>query len=217
MSKPFSGENGNGLHFNHSLRARTTKEDDNSRFVFYNATMPDNMSDVFRWWLGGLLKHGLALTALCCPTVNCYRRLHQPWAPTLLNWGIDNRMTSFRVKNHSPGGSFIENRLGAGSGNPYIIMAATVAAGIDGIKNQIDCCSFRNDQPQPPLPHTLQEALSALLTDRVIVEGLGEEFIQWIKLLREQIDFQKLKESNIGDVNDTIGFQNERDLYMRYM
>lgn len=217
MSKPFSGENGSGLHFNHSLRARATKGDDNTRFVFYDAAKPDNMSDVFRWWLGGLLKHGMALTALCSPTVNCYRRLHQPWAPSLLNWGIDNRMTSFRVKNHSPGGSFIENRLGAGSANPYIVMAATVAAGIDGIKNQIDCASYHISKPQPPLPHTLAEALSALYADKIIVESLGEEFITWIKLLRDQIDFQKLKDSDIADTGDAAGFENERNLYMRYM
>ena len=50
---------------------------------------------------GGILKHIGAVTALCSPTVNCYRRLHAPWVPDLANWGIDDRESSFRIKNYS--------------------------------------------------------------------------------------------------------------------
>ncbi len=51
---------------------------------------------------GGLTKHIGAVTALSCPTVNCYRRLHTPWAPDVANWGLNDRMATFRVKSYSP-------------------------------------------------------------------------------------------------------------------
>ena len=73
------------------------------------------------------MKHAGALTALCSPTVNCYRRLRKPRDKG--NWGLDDRLASFRVKNYSKEETYVENRIPGGSCNPYVVLAANVAAG----------------------------------------------------------------------------------------
>ena len=94
MTKPFfSAGCANAGHYNHSLW------DDDGTNAFYDARDPDLMSSIFQHWLAGILKHSTALTALCSPTTNCYRRLHQPWVPHQANWGVDNRLTAHRIKN----------------------------------------------------------------------------------------------------------------------
>jgi len=86
-----------GLHFNHSLWSTKTHEN-----AMYDASQPDRLSDVCRWWVAGILKHASALMALCCPTVNCYRRLGGCFAPTLVDWSIDDRNATIRLKNYGP-------------------------------------------------------------------------------------------------------------------
>ena len=86
-----------GLHYNHSLWS--TKSGDNA---MYDQSQPGRLSDVCRWWVAGILKHSSALMALCCPTVNCYRRLGGCFAPTLVDWSIDDRNSTIRVKNYGP-------------------------------------------------------------------------------------------------------------------
>ena len=120
------------MHFNLSLL------DSSGRNVFSDPEAPYKLSEVCRKWLAGILKHSSALTALCCPTVNCYRRLHIAIAPDKADWGIDARLACCRVKNYSPESTYIEFRLPSGSANPYLVMAATVAAGMDGLNNEYD-------------------------------------------------------------------------------
>jgi len=86
-----------GLHFNHSLWS--TKTDDNA---MYDPSQSDSLSDITRWWVAGLVKHASALMALCCPTVNCYRRLGGCFAPSFADWSIDDRNATIRVKNYGP-------------------------------------------------------------------------------------------------------------------
>jgi len=86
-----------GLHFNHSLWS--TKSSANA---MYDPSQADSLSDVTRWWVAGLLKHASALMALCCPTVNCYRRLGGCFAPTFADWAIDDRNATIRLKNYGP-------------------------------------------------------------------------------------------------------------------
>ena len=68
-------EGGNGFHFNHSLWKHTSDKEGVDHFAnaFWEESKPDKISDIGRFWLGGLLKHLPALTAICCPTINCYR------------------------------------------------------------------------------------------------------------------------------------------------
>ena len=83
MSKPIIGETGNGMHYNHSLWS--TDKSDN---LCYD-TAANALSDLTRHWVSGLIQHSVPLTAIYCPTVNCYRRLHRDWGPGKANWGIE--------------------------------------------------------------------------------------------------------------------------------
>ena len=129
MSKPFMiDDTGSGSHFNHSIWTHGGEN------AFWNPEAEDNLSEFARHWVAGLLAHAPAMTALCNPTVNCYRRLHIHFTPHLVNWGIDNRTTLVRVKNHSQDSTFAEGRLPSSAANPYIVIAAYIAAGMDGVK-----------------------------------------------------------------------------------
>ena len=88
MSMPTSEFMGTGLHLNHSL---WIQDGDVQRSAMLDPTEPDKVSRTARQWLAGLLAHAPALTALCCPTLNCYRRLFHLGAPGLITWGLDDR------------------------------------------------------------------------------------------------------------------------------
>ena len=189
MAKPFPGESGNGTHFNFSLWDKRSGNN-----VFFGKDKEDGLSDVARWWIGGLVKHSSALCALFNPTVNCYRRLHEPWAPDYNDWNIDDRMAAYRIKNYSPTATYFENRMPSALSNPYIVLAATVAAGLDGINNRIEPPAKGREGSQR-LPDTLGEALDALQQDTDLREGLGLEFVDWFMGSKREIDLKVLKAS----------------------
>ena len=170
------GETGNATHFNSSLLSKAT-----GKGVFWDPQGEDNLCDEARHWIAGILKHMPALTALCAPTSGCFRRYHTPWNPHVANWDIDNRACTLRVKNWTPSLCYVENRLPSGMANPYLVLAGTVAAGIDGLVNKLTC------PPQAQLeaalvPANLQDALDALKRDTTFVKALGEEFVaEYIK------------------------------------
>ena len=89
MSKTLPDECASGLHYNHSVLNLAGHN------AFYNPEADDNLSDVARYWMAGLIAHAGALTAICSRTVNCYRRVHQPAAPDCVEWGIDDRKDLF--------------------------------------------------------------------------------------------------------------------------
>ena len=82
--------------------APETTQDVDKRADFASVLVRMTIDLILLYSAGGLIKPIGAVTAICSPTVNCYRRLHTPWALDLENWGIENRMASFRVKNYSP-------------------------------------------------------------------------------------------------------------------
>ena len=186
MAKPLLGESGNGTHLNFSLWDKEAKTN-----VFYNKDGPDGLSDIARWWLGGLVHHADALCALVNPTVNCYRRIHEPWAADYNDWNIDDRMASFRVKNYSPSATYFENRMPSGVCNPYIVLAATIAAGLDGVNRKIEPPP-KGRKGSHRLPNTLSEALDALARDNVLIEGLGVEFVHWYVGNKREVDLKIL-------------------------
>ena len=205
MTKPFSTDISNGLHFNHSVYNSAGHN------VFYDATADDNLADIARYWLAGLIAHAGALTAICSPTVNCYRRLHQPWAPDYADWGIEDRFAAFRVKNKTEKRTYIENRIPGGSANPYLVLAATVAAGMDGVMRKLDCPDQRVNKPNAVrLPDSLAQALKELQEDHVMVEALGEPFVRWFVRVKTEIELEKLKDVDIKGQN----VEKEQELYM---
>ncbi|XP_067672521.1 lengsin-like [Haliotis asinina] len=188
MSKLDLEQTGCGAHFNFSLLSKDTREN-----AFYDQRASDKLSTTAKQWIAGILKHSRALTALTSPTINCYRRLHQPWAPGSIFWGIENREASLRVKNHGPSGTYLENRMPSGRSNPYIVMAAIIAAGLDGVKNKLECPPSTNLKEGEPLPFTLDEALKDLQADTDLVKALGEEFVSWFVTCKE-LDLKRFAE-----------------------
>jgi glutamine synthetase len=158
-------------------------------------------------FLGGLLAHAPALTALCAPTVNSYKRLvvgralsGATWAPAYISYGDNNRTTMVRV----PYGR-LELRVPDGGTNPYLATAATLVAGLDGIDRKLDPGTPRNfnHYEQTPeqlhelgikvLPQSLHEALGALEADPLFANALGKEFIQeFVRLKRmEWVEYHR--------------------------
>ena len=198
-----------GRHYNVSLWNA------NGQNVFYDADEPDQLSEVALWWVGGVLHHARAITALCCPTVNCYRRLHQMLAPDKSTWAINDREgVLLRVKNGSMSGTYMECRLPSAACNPYLVIASIVAAGIDGIVNKITPPEQKTDVGE--LPHTLQEALTILEEDVPLVDALGHDFVKWFVKSKKQIELMEL--ADCGPGHDTPeAYKKEREQYFEFI
>ena len=133
MPKPLYGDNGTGMHTHQSIWRDGTN-------LFYGEGYA-NMSDMMKYYVGGLLKHSPALLAFCAPTANSYRRLVPGFeAPVILALSARNRSACARIPMYfnSPASKRIEYRCPDPSANPYLAFAAMLMAGLDGIANQID-------------------------------------------------------------------------------
>ena len=194
MPRPHSGEDANGMHLHLSLwnhdRSENKFESDTGDIQFPAGTHSagkSGLSKTGRHFVGGLLEHMKALTAICAPTVNSYKRLLPGiWAPVNIAWGPDNRSTVLRLPPELGSATRIEHRVPDSACNPYLGIAASYAAGLDGIRNEIDPGepTIKNayHEEYESLPRTLWEALEYLEDDEVIADSLGstlvEEFIQ---------------------------------------
>jgi len=99
----------------------------------------------------------------------------------------------------------VENRLPSAAANPYLVLAATIAAGLDGIINQLPCPPERVDTAQgAPLVSSLSEALQALQHDHVIKDALGKEFVRWFVHCKS-VEVDRLRDSS---------FEDERNIYL---
>jgi len=197
MPKPFENLTGNGCHVHLSLARPGTGEnlflDEESRF---------GLSTLGRQFMGGLLRHARALSAIIAPVVNSYKRLIRgaprsgaTWAPVYVTWGAGNRTQMIRI----PGPGRIELRAMDGAANPYLALAATLAAGLDGIANEIDpgapnegnLYEASEDELRARgigfLPTTLEKALDALEADEVVRGALGPDYADlYIRVKREE-------------------------------
>ncbi len=174
MAKLAPEEAGNSCHLHLSLwRA--------GRPAFWDARHRTG-TRLFRQFLGGLLKYAPELCLWSAPTVNSYKR-YQPgsWAPTRMAWATDNRTTGFRIVGHGP--SFrIENRMPGADANPYLALAAMLAAGRAGIEEDLDCGEeYRGnaylDNSQPRLPATLRDAADLFEQSRLARAAFGDAVV----------------------------------------
>ena len=132
MPKPFFGETGSGMHCHQSL----FKGDKN---LFFDPNSETGLSDKAMYFMGGILEHSSALSAIVAPTVNSYKRLVPGYeAPVYKSYGLKNRSTLIRIPAARGKGTRIEYRCPDPSCNPYLAFAAMLEAGLDGIKNKID-------------------------------------------------------------------------------
>jgi len=180
MPKPISGINGSGMHTHISL----FKDGANA---FHEDSDEFGLSDTAYHFLGGILEHAPAITAICNPTVNSYKRLVPGYeAPIYVAWSDVNRSALVRKPAaRGPNASRVELRSPDPSCNPYLALAVMLTAGIDGIERELDCPDpvreniyefteqDRIDRGIETLPSTLGQALTALKADDVILDALG--------------------------------------------
>ncbi|MFI5708542.1 type I glutamate--ammonia ligase [Kribbella sp. NPDC051620] len=134
MPKPIFGDNGSGMHCHQSLWS-------NGDPLFYDESGYGGLSDVARWYIGGILKHAPSLLAFTNPTVNSYHRLVPGFeAPVNLVYSQRNRSACIRIPitGSNPKAKRIEFRCPDPSSNPYLAFSAQLLAGIDGIRNKIE-------------------------------------------------------------------------------
>ena len=189
MAVPWPGKVGSGCHFNFSVWEKESK-----RNAFGDDESADGLSVMAHHWIAGIMKHARALTALCCSSTNCYKRLHTPWVPTVADWGDENRTALLRTKVGADG-AFMENRLPSSLSNPYLVMAGTIAAGLDGVINRLECPPGNDRSTKATkLPTTLGESLECLQQDKVMVEALGSEFVEWFVQLKKEVDLKAIED-----------------------
>jgi glutamine synthetase len=176
MSKPSMTEPGSSCHIHCSLWKA-------GRNLFWDPKTAAG-SKLFRQFLGGLIKYSRELAYFFAPTINAYKR-YQPgsWAPTKLAWAFDNRTVGFRVVGQ--GNSFrIENRMPGADANPYLAFAATLAAGLAGVAEQLDCGNKYNgnayvDPRLDALPGSLREAADLLDSSKFARAAFGNDVIDF--------------------------------------
>ncbi len=207
MPKPFANRTGTGMHIHMSMS-------DGSSNLFADDSDPRKLglSKLAYHFLGGLLAHAPALTAICAPSINSYKRLvvgrslsGATWAPAYISYGDNNRTSMVRI----PGGR-LELRLADGSCNPYLATAVAIAAGLDGIEKELDPGEPHNvnlydfsdaelkEKGIGVLPQNLKEAIDALESDQVIKNALGvlaDEFIslkrmEWVEYMRHVSEWE---------------------------
>ncbi|MBM3666808.1 MAG: glutamine synthetase [Actinobacteria bacterium] len=130
MAKPSEKDIGSSCHIHQSL------VDDDGKSVFVDADGEE--TDAFRHFLGGMRAHVRELALFLAPAINSYKRYaSESWAPTSVSWGRDNRTCGFRVVGHGQSRR-VECRIPGADANPYLTMAALLAAGLDGIEKGTD-------------------------------------------------------------------------------
>jgi glutamine synthetase len=202
MAKPFSTRTGSGAHMHYHLADAATGAN-----LFHDETDPRGLglSKLADHFMGGILSHAPALCAVTSPTVNCYKRLQMgpaltgsrsgyTWTPAFISYGDNNRTQMLRV----PGAGHVEDRSVSSAFNPYLGIAAYIAAGLDGIA--------RGLEPGPPnlgnlyaadletmarrgvksLPQSLSEALAQFENDPVVRGSLGPIADELIRLKRDE-------------------------------
>jgi glutamine synthetase len=169
-------------HIHQSLWRRTGA--DVKEPVFYDPADPQKLSAAARQYVAGQLALMPELTALYSPTVNSYKRyVPGVWAPLTATWGIENRTCAIRAIPGSPASTRLEYRQTAADMNPYIAMAASLAAGLWGIERRAPPPPLAEGDASvasalaPPLPRTLREATAALSQSVFAKEILGEAFV----------------------------------------
>ncbi len=175
-----------GWHLHESLRDRR------GRNAFVNTgSSKSPLSQVGKQFVAGLLEHAIPMTVFSTPTINGYKRFRPySFAPDRVNWAVENRGAMIRIQG-GPGdpGTHIENRLGEPAANPYLYMAANIAAGLDGIAAKRTPPPAETADPYAgggtPLPTQLWEAVAALEADGFYRQAFGDALIDYILMMKK--------------------------------
>ena len=186
MPKPREGVSGSGMHINMSLA------DVEGNNVFADRTDPMGLSQTARQFMAGILHHMKGMTVLTNPLVNSYKRLIPGYdAPVTVSWSEkSNRSSLLRIPSSRGKGTRIELRCPDSAANPYLVLAACLAAGLDGMKHEMEVPEslegnvFYMDEERLTekqvelLPRTLGEAIRAFEEDEFIQSILGEHIFK---------------------------------------
>jgi glutamine synthetase len=160
--------------------------------LFHDAKAPRRMSALFESYLAGQVACLMEFGPLLWPTVNSYKRLVDGfWAPVKPTWGIDNRTASFRVLAGSPKATRLETRCPGSDVNPYLAMAAVIAAGLHGVEQGLKLTTppitgtNQGGEDVPRAPRTLIETTRALRESRIARDWLGDTFVEHFAATRE--------------------------------
>jgi glutamine synthetase len=201
MAKPSEKDIGSSCHIHMSLL------DGDGKNLFVDG---EEETDTFRHFLGGLREHVRDLALFVAPSVNSYKRYAaESWAPTSVSWGRDNRTCGFRIVGHGQSHR-IECRIPGADMNPYLGFAAMLAAGLDGIENQLD--------PGPELkgnayeagaaeafPSSLREAVANWERSDFVKKAFGDEV--WAHYLNYGETEQRLFDQVVTDYERTRMFE----------
>ncbi|MHB1168837.1 MAG: type I glutamate--ammonia ligase [Longimicrobiales bacterium] len=192
MPKPIYGQSGSGMHTHQSL----FRDGENA---FFDPKAPGQMSDIMRWYVAGLLRHARAFCAVTNPLVNSYKRLVSGYeAPVNVAWSHQNRSPMVRVPARRAKGTRLEVRMPDPSANPYLALAVQLAAGLDGVRNQLEppepvdkniwrlSVRDRRRYRIQELPRDLGEALDLLRKSSFMRATLGEHAFQHFVTAKNQ-------------------------------
>jgi glutamine synthetase len=147
------------------------------------------MSPLMQKYIAGLVANLPELAAIFCPTINSYKRtVPGAWAPVNATWGVDNRTTAIRAIRGGAKSTRVELRLTGADINPYLAIAASLAAGLDGVERELPLPAatvnaYSGDAP--PLPRTLSEATTLFRQSQVARRWLGDDFVEHYAGTRE--------------------------------
>lgn len=186
MAKPVNGLPGCGGHMHMSLWR-------DGRSAFFDADGVGNLSETALHYIGGQMKYMPELLAMYAPTINSFTRLAPGfWAPTGASWGFDNRTCSLRVIGDSEKSLRVEVRPPAADSNPYLVVAAALASGLQGIREKADpgpalrANGYDADLPEAlRFPNSLAEAAGRLRRSSMAREWLGDAFVEHFAASRE--------------------------------
>lgn len=187
MTKPYKGLSGSCSHFHVSLYRLEDRAN-----MFLDASDPDGMSATMRSFVQGILDHARAAQAMWNPTPNCYRRIRPAlFAPTTIAWGVEDRTGAVRVKASKDHRQHLEVRVPSALSNPYLVAAATIAAGLLGVRDGSVLPPQASgpkeyDPSLPRLPTEMHEALASLLDDRALEEMVGPEIVRVFTRMKMQ-------------------------------
>jgi glutamine synthetase len=186
---------GCGGHVHQSLWDKTGKKN-----LFYNEKDTMKMSELMKSYVAGQLFCLPHILPMFAPTINSYKRLIEgAWAPTTLTWGADNRTVALRILSGSSKSCRLETRVIGADVNPYLAMAAALAAGLYGIKNKLKlkqpatAGNGYKDFSNGVLPSTLIEAAQQMKNSKVAKELFGAAFTEHFRQTREWEWRQHLK------------------------
>jgi len=184
MPKPMHGIAGSGMHIHQSLCK-------NGENVFFDPESKDGLSDIARYYTGGILRHARGFTAITNPLINSYKRLVSGFeAPIYVSWSEANRSALIRIPAARGNGTRLELRNPDPSANPYLALAVTLKSGLEGIREKIDpgpqtfnnIFTMTQEEKRKcgiqELPRSLEEALNCLEQDELVCSALGDHVLE---------------------------------------